>query len=212
LSGRLDAYTFRGPAGLLEGLWKDAGPPRAGTAVVGHPHPLHGGTLHNKVVYRTAQALGEGGWATLRFNFRGVGLSEGRHDAGLGETEDFRAALQEGERRAGGPLLAAGFSFGSAVALRAVQGDPRLAAVIAVGLPLATDSGRDVPRPDVPALYVTGGRDSFGPPDLLSRFVGDSGRIVIVPDADHFLEGRLEELQAAIAEFLDTLPAAGDRA
>ncbi|HEY7863852.1 MAG TPA: alpha/beta fold hydrolase [Thermoanaerobaculia bacterium] len=205
MTGRLDAFTFPGRVGALEGLWKDAPPPRGGTAVVAHPHPLHGGTLHNKVVYRAAQALSEAGWATLRFNFRGVGLSEGRHDAGRGETDDFRAAMEEALHRGGPPLLAAGFSFGSAVALRASSGDPRVVARIAIGLPLATESGRDVPRVPPPALFVTGERDSFGPPDLLARFVGDSGQIVIVPQADHFFEGQLERLQEAIASFLGGL-------
>jgi alpha/beta superfamily hydrolase len=206
LTGRLDAFTFPGPAGVLEGLWKDAPAPRAGTAVVAHPHPLHGGTLHNKVVYRAAQALGEAGWATLRFNFRGVGLSEGRHDAGRGETDDFRAAMEEALRRGGPPVLAAGFSFGSAVALRASAGDSRVVARIAIGLPVATDSGRDVPPVVPPALFVTGEKDTFGPPELLARFVGDSGQIVIVPGADHFFEGHLARLQEAIVGFLSGLP------
>jgi alpha/beta superfamily hydrolase len=207
LTGRLDAFTFRGPAGLLEGLWKDSPAPRRGTAVVAHPHPLHGGTLHNKVVYRAAQALSDAGWATLRFNFRGVGLSQGRHDAGRGETADFRAALEEAQRRGGLPLLAAGFSFGSAVVLRASAEDTRVVARIAIGLPLATESARDLPHVAPPILYVTGERDSFGPPELLERFVGDSGQIVIVPGADHFFEGQLPRLQEAISAFLDGLVA-----
>ncbi len=129
VSGRLRSVSFPGPAGALEGLWKEAAGERRGTAVFAHPHPLHGGTMHNKVVYRAVQALTRSGFATLRFNFRGVGLSEGRYDAGRGEVDDYRAALDEAERDGGLPLVAGGFSFGSAVALKAIVGDRRVAAV-----------------------------------------------------------------------------------
>jgi len=206
LAGRLQSVVFAGPAGRLEGLWREPeGPPR-GSAVFAHPHPLGGGTMHNKVAYRAAQELARAGWAALRFNFRGVGLSEGTHDAGRGEVEDYRAAVDLAERTHGLPLLAGGFSFGSGVALREIANDPRASAVVAIGLPLATDSGRDVPFPAVPALFVTGERDSYGPPEVLERFVGGRARVAIVPGADHFFEGRLDALGAAIAEFLATLP------
>jgi hypothetical protein len=162
--------------------------------------------MHNKVVYRAAQALTRSGFATLRFNFRGVGLSQGRYDAGRGEVDDYRAALDEAERDGGLPLVAGGFSFGSAVALKAIAGDRRVAAAIALGLPLATESGRLVPRPAVPALYVVGQRDTFGPPEDLARFVGGSGSLVVLPGADHFFEGSLEALGGAVEEFLAALP------
>ncbi len=208
MTGRLRSVVFRGPAGALEGLWKEPAPagPRRGAAVFGHPHPQHGGTMHNKVVYRAVQALTRSGYATLRFNFRGVGISEGRYDAGRGEVEDFRAALDEAERSEGLPLVAGGFSFGSAVGLKAAAGDPRVEAFVAVGLPLATESGRLLPRPGVPALYVVGERDAYGPPEELARFVGDSGRIVVVPGAGHFLEGSLESLGEVIEDFLRGVP------
>ena len=200
--GALKAVTFPGPAGRLEGLWKAATGPRPGGAVFAHPHPLHGGTLHNKVVYRCARALTAAGWETLRFNFRGVGLSDGRYDAGRGETEDFRAALDEVERHAGLPIIAGGFSFGSAVALRAIAGDPRVVAYLGVGLPVATDSLVGTPRPEVPALFVVGERDTLGPPDRLRDFVGNSGEIVVIAGADHFFEGKLERLEEAIGAFV----------
>jgi alpha/beta superfamily hydrolase len=206
VTARLEPVTFPGPAGRLEGLWKDAPPPRRGGAVFAHPHPLHGGTLHNKVVFRATKALVEAGWGTLRFNFRGVGLSEGTHDAGRGETDDVRAALDETERRAGLPLLAGGFSFGAASALRAAHGDSRVVAFVGVGLPVATDSAAGTPRPEIPALFVVGEKDTYGPPSLLRAFVADSGRIVEVPGADHFFEGKLIELESAIRTFLRTLP------
>ncbi len=205
--GRLEAFGFRGPAGNLEGLWKDPEGARAGSAVFAHPHPLHGGTLHNKVVFRAARALARAGYGVLRFNFRGVGLSQGRYDEGRGEAEDFRAALDEAERRGGGPLVAGGFSFGSLAALRALAGDARVRAFIGVGVPLASIKGEPPPRPTVPALFVTGSEDVYGPPRLLKEWARDVGRIVIVPGADHFLEGKLEALESTIGDFLTNLPA-----
>lgn len=206
MAARLEPVTFPGPGGRLEGLWKDAVPPRRGGAVFAHPHPLHGGTLHNKVVFRAARALVESGWGTLRFNFRGVGLSEGTHDAGRGETEDVRAALDETQRRTGLPLLVGGFSFGAAAALRAAAGDARIAAFLGVGLPVSTPSAQGLERPRVPALFVVGELDTFGPPAKLRDFVDGSGEIVVVAGADHFFEGRLDELEAALGTFLRSLP------
>jgi alpha/beta superfamily hydrolase len=204
---------FPGPAGSIEGLWKeahrDAATPRRGTAVFAHPHPLHGGTMHNKVVYRAAQALARSGYDTLRFNFRGVGLSEGRYDAGPGEIEDYRAALDEAERTGGPPIVAGGFSFGSAVGLKAAARDARLEAFIALGLPVATESGRLVPLPpaDVPSLFVVGEHDTFGPPAELERFLAGSHRMVVIPGTDHFFDGQLELLFETIVGFLASLPA-----
>jgi uncharacterized protein len=196
---------FRGPAGLLEGLWKEASGRRRGSAVFAHPHPLHGGTMHNRVVYRAVRALTRSGYDTLRFHFRGVGLSEGRYDAGRGEVEDFRAALDEAERTAGVPIAAGGFSFGAAVGLKASARDPRLATFIALGLPLSTESGLMVPRLEVPSLFVVGENDAFGPPEELARFLGGAHRVVVIPDADHFFEGQLEALGETIADFLASL-------
>ncbi len=206
MTGRLESVTFPGPAGRLEGLWKEAVPPRRGGAVFAHPHPLFGGTLHNKVVYRATQAFSACGWETLRFNFRGVGLSEGTHDEGRGETDDVRAALDAVERRMGPPLLAGGFSFGSAAALRAIQGDERIVAFVGVGLPVASASGLGTSPPRVPALFVVGEKDTIAPPGPVREFVRDSGEVVVIPGADHFFVGRLPALEAAITGFLRALP------
>ncbi len=207
MSGRLHSISFPGPAGGLEGLWKEAQGERRGCAVFAHPHPLHGGTMHNKVVYRAVQALTRSGYSTLRFNFRGVGRSEGRYDTGRGEVDDFRAAMDEAVREAGLPLVAGGFSFGSAVGLKAIARDTMASAFVALGLPLATESGRLVPRPVVPALYVVGERDAFGPPEELGRFLAGTGTVVVVPGAGHFFEGSLESLGGIIEGFLSSLPA-----
>lgn len=208
----LKSVAFWGPAGRLEGLWKKPEGTRKGGAVFAHPHPLHGGTLHNKVVYRATKALASAGWETLRFNFRGVGASEGFHDDGRGETADFRAAMDEVERRIGLPILAGGFSFGSEVALRAIQGDARVSAYLGAGLPVASISIADTPRPSVPALFVVGAKDTFGPPDGLREFVGNSGEIVVIPGADHFFAGHLDSLEATIRAFVERLPEGEARA
>lgn len=208
VTSRLRAVMFPGPAGNLEGLWKEASGPRLGSAVFAHPHPLHGGTLHNKVVFRAARALTAAGYGTLRFNFRGVGLSQGRESAGRGEVEDFRSALDEAERLGGLPIVAGGFSFGAAAALRAAAGDFRVVALVAAGLPLATESAAHLARPRVPAIFITGEQDVFGPPALLAALASDSTEIVVVPGADHFFEGKIAELERAIERFLAALPAA----
>ncbi len=132
-----------GPAGRLEALlWsppdRDDGsqPPLA--AVVCHPHPLFGGTMHNKVVYQAAKTLHGFHLPVLRFNFRGVGLSEGTHDKGHGERDDVSAALNFlATEYPQVPLLLAGFSFGSWVGLRVGCGDARVTALIGLGLPVA---------------------------------------------------------------------------
>jgi len=200
--------TFPGPAGRLEGLWKETAAPRRGCAVFAHPHPKHGGTLHNKVVYRASQALARSGFETLRFNFRGVGLSEGRYDEGRGEVDDFRAAMAEAERAAGLPMAAGGFSFGAATSLKAASGDPRVETWIVAGVPIATESGRAVPLPEAPALFITGENDRFGPPRDVERWLGGRHRLVAIPDTDHFFEGKLDEFAAAVEDFLSAFPRA----
>ena len=213
VSGRLRTVEIEGPAGRLEGLWKEAAGERRGSAVFAHPHPQHGGTLHNKVVYRAAQALSAAGWDTLRFNFRGVGLSEGRYDGGRGEVEDYRAAIQEAQAQAGLPILAGGFSFGAAVAWRAVQGDVRIAGFVGAGLPVATASTHDLPSPGIgivaPCLFVVGERDTFGPPARLREFLRTAGsaRIVEIPGTDHFFEGKLDEFEVVVRSFASTVSA-----
>ncbi|HEY6146216.1 MAG TPA: alpha/beta fold hydrolase [Thermoanaerobaculia bacterium] len=212
MTERILPVAFPGPAGRLEGLWKEPVPPARGSAVFAHPHPSFGGTLHSKVVYRAARALAAAGFGALRFNFRGVGASDGTFDEGRGETDDVRAAFDEAVRRGGLPLVAGGFSFGAAAALRASAGDPRITAFVGVGLPVATDSAFDVRVPEAPALFVVGERDTYGPPDELRAFLGGRANIVVVAGADHFFAGHLGELEAAVAEFLRTLPAAREAA
>jgi len=195
-----------GPAGRLEALLNTGAERATHAALVCHPHPLYGGTLHNKVVFHTMKALNNFGYPVLRFNFRGAGLSQGEHDHGIGEVDDVRTALDWVDREFHLPMIFAGFSFGAAVGLRVACPDARVRAVIGVGLPGdAIDDRvydfeflRDCMKPK---LFVSGDRDQFGPRAKLQRLVEalpEPKKLVIVEGADHFFEGRLRELREAI--------------
>jgi uncharacterized protein len=206
-----ETFDLAGPAGRLEAiLMLPDGAPRA-AAVVCHAHPLQGGVMHFKVVFRVAKALQAENVAALRFNFRGVGRSEGRHDEGRGEQDDVRAALDELSRRFPGlPLLAGGFSFGSVMALRAGCADPRVRALIALGFPMkmVTDPSF-LDTCTRPRLFVQGANDPFGPGPVLRDLVAklpEPRQAVIVPDADHFFSGQLEEMQEAVRAWVATQP------
>ena len=200
-----------GPAGRLEALLNGGAENATHAAVVCHPHPLFGGTLHNKVVFHTMKALNSFGFPVLRFNFRGTGLSQGEHDHGEGEVEDVRAALDWLDAEFHLPLVFAGFSFGAAVGLRAACADARVRAVIGVGTPVAPVAA-DTEEPRVysfdflgdcakPKLFVSGARDQFGPQARLEALVAsvpEPKKLVIIEGADHFFEGRLRELREAI--------------
>jgi alpha/beta superfamily hydrolase len=195
-----------GPAGRLEALLNTGAEDATHAALVCHPHPLFGGTLHNKVVFHTMKALNSFGYPVLRFNFRGAGLSQGEHDHGDGEVEDVRTALDWLGRKFHLPLLFAGFSFGTAVGLRAACPDARVQAVIGLGLPVAAIGDRIYDFEFLqtcvkPKLFVSGDRDQFGPQAKLEAVVGllpEPKKLVIVPGADHFFEGRLRELRETI--------------
>ena len=137
ISSSIRSLFLDGPAGHLEALLNAGNASATHAGLVCHPHPLYGGTLHNKVVFHAMKALNSFGFPVLRFNFRGTGLSQGEHDHGAGEVDDVRAALDwlDGEFHL--PIIFAGFSFGAAVGLRAACADSRVEAVIALGLPVA---------------------------------------------------------------------------
>lgn len=209
---------INGPAGRLEALLNAGTSNPTHAAVVCHPHPLFGGTLHNKVVFHTMKALNSFGFPVLRFNFRGTGLSQGEHDSGNGEAEDVRAALEWLEAEYHLPLLFAGFSFGAAVGLLAACADARVQAVIAIGTPVGpVVAESEVPRAytfdflekcDKPKLFVSGGRDQFGPRDKLEALlasVPEPKTLVVIEGADHFFEGRLRELREAIETWIREL-------
>ncbi len=199
-----------GPAGRLEGLLNAGSPNATHAAVVCHPHPLYGGTLHNKVVFHAMKALNHFGFPVLRFNFRGTGLSEGEHASGIGEVEDVRAALEWLEREFTVPVIFAGFSFGAAVGLRVAYADDRVRALIALGLPAVPVEDRVYDFEFLracakPKLFVSGSRDQFGPAGKLEALVNtfaDPKRLVRIEAGDHFFEGRLKEMRVAIESWV----------
>jgi uncharacterized protein len=206
---------LEGPAGRLEALLNAGSESAAYAAIVCHPHPLFGGTLHNKVVFHTMKALNSFGFPVLRFNFRGAGLSHGEHDHGNGEVEDVRAALDWLDAEFQLPLLFAGFSFGAAVGLRAACPDARVKALIGVGVP-AIPVAADAEAPRVytfdflrecfkPKLFVSGARDQFGPRANLEALIApipEPKKLVLIEGGDHFFEGRLRELRETIEGWL----------
>ncbi|MGH9441703.1 MAG: alpha/beta hydrolase [Thermoanaerobaculia bacterium] len=203
------AFSFAGPAGDLEALWKEPETPRRGSAVIAHAHPAHGGTMHFKVVFRMARALARSGFGVLRFNFRGVGTSQGTHDGGRGEKEDFGAALDEASRKGGTPLLAGGFSFGSVMALTVGAKDARVAAMIGAGVPLKRWSPGAGDPVEKPTLLISGEHDEYGDPRQLEREARGRFRDLraeIVAGADHFFTGRLDPFEAVVLDFASSLP------
>jgi len=205
-----ETFDFPGPAGRLEAVLMHPEEPPVAAAVVCHAHPLQGGMMHFKVVFRVAKSLQAQGVAVLRFNFRGVGRSEGVHDNGRGEQDDAVAALDEMQRRFGAlPLILGGFSFGSVVSLRIGARDGRVRALFALGFPLST-------LPDTafleairrPCLFVQGEHDEFGPADRVreaaTRVLGSS--LCVVAGADHFFTDHLPELQGAVASWASRRP------
>ncbi len=167
--------------------------------------------MHFKAVFRAAKALQSAGLAALRFNFRGVGRSEGVHDDGSGEQEDARTALDELERRFPGlPLVLGGFSFGSVVSLRVAAREARVRAVFALGFPLVRfGNAETLAAPKQPRLYVQGEQDEFGPGEKVRELVEllpPPREMVVVKGADHFFNGHLDELQDAVASWAQTRP------
>jgi uncharacterized protein len=205
-----------GPAGRLEALLNAGSKDATHAAIVCHPHPLYGGTLHNKVVFHAMKALNSFGFPVLRFNFRATGLSEGEHSNGVGEVEDVHTALDWLESELKLPIIFAGFSFGAAVGLRATYADPRVPVLIALGLPAIPIENRvydfEFLRECIkPKLFVSGSRDQFGPAGKLEALVdtfAEPKQLVRIEAGDHFFEGRLREMRIAIEVWVrGTVPA-----
>lgn len=206
------AATIPGPAGALEARVEDPAAdvrPRA-VGVVCHPHPLHGGTMQNKVVHTLARAMQELGVPTVRFNFRGVGGSAGAYGDGVGEIEDARAVVAWArERWSCDALWLGGFSFGSAVALQAAaQAAP--AALVTVAPPVGRLLLDPVARPACPWLVVQGDRDELVDFATVRAWVAGYDpppRFAAMHEAEHFFHGRLGELRAVVSDFLSGIPA-----
>jgi alpha/beta superfamily hydrolase len=197
-------FFLEGPAGRLEAiLWTPSTGVRPTlAAVVCHPHPLFGGTMHNKVIYQTAKTLDALRIPVLRFNFRGAGLSAGEHDRGRGEWGDVQAALELLSREFPGvPLLVAGFSFGSWVGLQVGCESPRVSHLIGLGIPVNSTDFSFLLKCNKPKLFVQGSHDEFGSIDKVKTLVVSlpgENHLVVVEGADHFFAGKLEYFSAAI--------------
>jgi len=204
---------LKGPAGRLEALLEapESGEPRA-AVVFAHPHPQFGGTMHTKAVYQGAKGLSRIGCAVLRFNFRGVGMSEGSFDKGEGEKNDFIAALDYlAAKYPGIPLWAAGFSFGSWVAMEVGASDPRVSVLIGIAPPVATalpDRSYDFTNTlasEKPKFFVQGEADELCPLEGMWQFYGrlkEPKELVVIDAADHLFEGKTQEVGEALEDLL----------
>lgn len=206
-----------GPAGKLEALLNVGQPGATHAALVCHPHPLFGGTMHNKVVFHAMKALHSFGFPVLRFNFRGAGRSHGQHDNGRGEQDDVRTALDWLKREFSLPIFFAGFSFGAAVGLRVACPDPHVRALISLGTPVDAD-GRtysfgflsECPKPK---LFLSGDHDEYGSHEALERIVAhaaDPKELVFIP-GDHYFAGHLDEMRMTIESWVGEQLAGSDQ-
>jgi len=202
---------FDGPEGRIEALIKEPAGSITRSAVICHPHPLYGGTMHNKVVFRMARVFSSAGFVALRFNFRGVGKSAGKHDNGRGEQDDLVAAIDFAEQSyPGAQIWLGGFSFGASVMLKVGCRDGRVRALVAAGAPVGAFGFEPVERCEKDKLFVQGSLDQFGPVDALSSFferLAEPKRLVVIEGSGHFFEGHLDELESAISDFICRLSA-----
>jgi len=195
---------LRSDAGRLEGLYRQIDDPR-GVAVVCHPHPLHGGTLHNKVVFRAARGFERAEVATLRFNFRGAGTSQGAHDEGAGEQRDVEAAMEWLQsKHPSTPLILGGFSFGSWVASKVGCMRNDVAAMFLIGAPVNKYDLGYLKHCRHPLLFLHGTDDDFGNVDVLGRLVEKCHRaeLIAVTGADHFFRNQVEIVEETIRDWV----------
>ena len=195
-----------GPAGRLEAIYElPAGAAPAGAAVVCHPHPQHGGTMHNKVAHTLARSFLRSGFATLRFNFRGTEGSDGHYDQGVGELDDALAALNWiRDRHTAVPVWLAGFSFGAAIAVRAAVDSP-VDGLVSVAPAVYRFANRLEGQPACPWLVIQGDEDELVPVDEIVEWVDSlepGPELLVLPGAEHFFHGRLNDLRAAVMEFV----------
>ena len=195
--------------GRLEAILKEPkGSAMRGVALVLHPHPLGGGTMHNKVVFRAASALNDAGLLTLRVNFRGVGQSTGEHDEGRGEIEDARAGLNYlADNYPGQPITLCGFSFGARVGMELGIADERVRNLISIGTPVDKYDFSFLKTCTKPILFVHGEGDEFGNVEALRRVIETlpleaGAELRVITGADHFFEGQLDEVKQVITDWI----------
>jgi len=204
------SFFLESSAGRLEALLNSGAENASHAALVCHPHPVYGGTMHNKVVFHAMKALNSFGFPVLRFNFRGTGLSQGEHDRGRGEVDDVRAALDWLGHEFHLPLIFAGFSFGAAVGLEAACPDQRVRALIGLGVPVKAVDDRTydlgfLRTCSQPKLFVSGSRDQFAQRSALEELARSAAApktLVIIDSGDHFFEGRLREMREAVENWI----------
>ena len=194
--------------GQLEAILKEPGAqPVTGVALVLHPHPLFGGTMHNKVVFRAASALNDAGLIVLRINFRGVGQSTGEHDEGRGERDDVRAGLDYlAENYPAQKITLCGFSFGARVGLEVGVIDDRVTRLISIGTPVDKYDFSFLEGCRKPILFVQGDHDEYGNVDRLSELVERvsshaPAELRVIAGAGHFFDDQLDELKRVITEW-----------
>jgi uncharacterized protein len=202
MARKIESLFIPGPAGRLEAILEepeDQAPREA--VLVCHPHPRYGGTMHNKVVYRIAHGVRKAGAVALRFNYRGVNLSEGQYDNGVGELEDARVALDYLRQRYPDlPFSLAGFSFGSRIILK-LGCELNASRLIAVGFPAGQAEGRELGRCDVPRIFIQSTNDEFGPKEAMKKYFAqlpEPKKLMWVEAKDHFFAGGLEQLEEAV--------------
>jgi uncharacterized protein len=197
-----------GPVGRLEALLDEpaAGVDVRAAVVFGHPHPQYGGTMHSKVVYQAAKALGRIGCAVLRFNFRGVGSSAGAFDEGAGESDDFRAGLDFMQQQYQGVRLwAGGFSFGAWIALTVAVQNSRVSTMIGIAPPIARYDMEAVRRSAKAKFFIQGERDELCPLKEMQEFYAhceEPKELVVIDAADHLFDGKTSEVGDAIEDLL----------
>jgi alpha/beta superfamily hydrolase len=207
----IESLFVEGPAGKLEALLNVGKADATHCALVCHPHPLFGGTMHNKVVFHAMKALHAFGFPVLRFNFRGAGRSQGMHDNGHGEQDDVRAGLAWLKQQFSLPVIFAGFSFGTAVGSRVACGDPDVRAIVSMGTPVEAEgraySFAFLAECRKPKLFLSGDHDEFAPHEPLERIVesaADPKELVFIP-GDHYFSGHLDEMRLTIESWLGEL-------
>lgn len=204
MTRRIETHMIAGPAGKLEALLEEPESDEPKEAIlVCHPHPQHGGTMHNKVVYRLARGLRKSGAVVLRFNYRGVNLSEGEYGHGVGEMEDAQAALTWLRGRYPDlPYSLAGFSFGSRIVLQMGCGDSEGKRILAVGFPTTYRNREYLKDCRTPKVFVHSTNDEHGPMAELEALVAqipEPKRLIFVEAQDHFFKGALDDFENAVS-------------